>query len=73
MRPSLHLLPAPPAAGRVLAPPRERSGPPPRLRIAADPQDPRRAVIGGTAAQVCAALEGMVVLEAWAASARGKA
>lgn len=69
MRPSLQLLPTPSGPRMAPAAPRGR-GSPPRLRIAADPQDPRRAVIGGTAAQVCAALEGMLVLEAWASARR---
>ncbi len=40
------------------------------VRISTDPRDPRRAVIGGTIGQVCAALEGMVAVEALGCLAR---
>ncbi len=62
--PVMPALPAPRKLRRPLTPFHGGRHAPPALRISTDPRDPRRAVIGGTIGQVCAALEGMVVVEA---------
>ncbi len=71
LTPTLPALPRAASLRRPLTPFRsERHAAPPlpeagrAVRISTDPRDPRRAVIGGTIGQVCAALEGMVAVEA---------
>ncbi|MBB1161068.1 hypothetical protein [Aquariibacter albus] len=70
LTPTLPALPRATSLRRPLTPFRSERHAAPRagasrtVRISTDPCDPRRAVIGGTIGQVCAALEGMVAVEA---------